>query len=184
MLSQVLLVTAASLVTVSSLATGPVSAGPPHGFACYAESSELHCYNSGDDTPQNVTVADVAYIANYLRLYGRQVKDGRLFAMTAATAPDCAEWSLYARKSALALAKHVETDKNSAVLFEDIANTIDGGAKATDPQKAAAIIGCLSSGGSLGVQVDKKRAVYSSDAYKKAGYTPNGVLVKVVANLG
>ncbi|KAJ3498243.1 hypothetical protein NLG97_g1272 [Lecanicillium saksenae] len=102
--------------------------------------------------------------------------------MTADGAPECAEWTLYARKSALALAKHIETDKNSSVVFEDFANTIDAGERATDPQRGAAIVGCLASGGSLGVKADESRAVYKSDKYQQVGYTKEGVLVNIVAN--
>lgn len=102
--------------------------------------------------------------------------------MPAEAEPDCAEWTLYARKSALALGTHIGYAKNSSVLFEDIANTIDGGATATDPAKQKAIIGYLSSGGSLGVVVNTSRSVYSSDKYKQAGNVPEGILVKIVSN--
>lgn len=168
---------------VSAFDIGRVSAGAPHIEICYEnEKPELHCYNGDGDVPQNVTVDDVTYIGKYLRAYGRQTKEGRLFTMTAQGAPDCAEWTLYARKSALALAKHIDSSKNSSVLFEDIATTIDGGPSAADPDKQKAIIGCLGSGGSLGVLINGANPAYSSDTYKKAGYTPDGILVKIVAN--
>lgn len=132
--------------------------------------------------PQNGTVDDVSYIAKYLRAYGQQTREGRLFTMTSQDAPDCAEWSLYSHKSALALAKHIDSSKNSSVLFEDIATTVDGGAKATDPEKQAAIIGCLSSGGLLGVQANVKNPIYTSDKYKAAHSSPDRVSVKVASN--
>lgn len=102
--------------------------------------------------------------------------------MTAEDAPDCAEWTVYARKSALALAKHIDSSKNSSVLFEDIASTIDGGEKATDEDKKKAIIGCLASGGSLGVQANLDNKAYSSEKYKAAIYSPEGIMIKVVSN--
>ncbi|XWW96728.1 hypothetical protein V2A60_004708 [Cordyceps javanica] len=165
-----------------SFVAAETSAGAPR-FICFDnETPDLHCYNGPNDTPQNVTVDDVSYIAKYLRAYGRQTREGRLFTQTAQDAPDCAEWTLYARKSALALAKHIDSSKNSSVLFEDIATTIDGGEKATDPQKQAAIIGCLSSGGTLGVLVNAANPVYSSAKYKANNFTPDGIMVKIVNN--
>lgn len=176
--------TALAIARVSAASISRVSAGAPHIEICYDyETPELHCYNADGDVPQDVTVGDVTYIAKYLRAYGRQTKEGRLFTMTAQDAPDCAEWTLYARKSALALGKHINSSKNSSVLFEDIATTIDGGATATDPEKQKAIVGCLSSGGSLGVRFNSSNPAYLSATYAEAGYTPDGVMVKIVANV-
>ncbi|PGH19015.1 hypothetical protein AJ79_00049 [Helicocarpus griseus UAMH5409] len=94
---------------------------------CYEETPDLYCYTGANDIPQDVNVDDVTYIAQYLRAYGREVKTGRLFTMAAADAPDCGEWLLYARESAAAYAKKIDMNYDSSVLFEDIANTIDGG---------------------------------------------------------
>lgn len=170
----------ASAVTAASLSSFP---GPKADFICYDnESPELHCYNGPDDTPQNITVADVTYIAGYLRSYGRQTREGRFFTQSVQDAPDCAEWTVYARKSALSLAKHIDSSKNSSVLFEDIASTIDGGERATDEQKKAAIIGCLSAGGSLGVKANLTNPAYSSDKYKAGNFSPEGIMIKIVTN--
>lgn len=133
---------------------------------CYdSETPNLLCYNPPSGVPQNVALADVAYIAAYLRSYGSQTKAGRLFNMAAADAPDCGEWTLYARNSAIAIAKHIDNTVNSSVLFADIATTIDGGAKATPEQQAAALIGCGTSGGSLGVLVNASNPVYTASTY-------------------
>lgn len=175
---------ALAIARVSAASIGRVSPGAPHIEVCYDnETPALHCYNGDGDIPQDVTVDDVIYIGKYLRAYGRQTRQGRLFTMTAQDAPDCAEWTLYARNTSLALAKHIDSSKNSSVLFEDIATTIDGGATATAADKQKAIIGCLSSGGSLGVLVNSANPAYSSATYTAAGYTPDGILVKIVANI-
>ncbi|KAK2598030.1 hypothetical protein QQS21_005867 [Conoideocrella luteorostrata] len=172
-----------ALATLAAVASAAVTAGAPTSSACIDnETAELHCYNGADDTAQNVTLADVTYTAKYLRLYGRQTREGRLFTMTAQDAPDCNEWTVYARKSALTVARHIDSTKNSSILFEDIANTIDGGEKATDDDKKKAIVGCLASGGSLGVKANLQNPVYNSDKYKAGGFSPEGIMIKVVSN--
>lgn len=158
----------------------PATTEPRAAQICLDESTGLTCYTQPDNVPQNVAVADVTYVAAYLRSYGKQTKAGRLFTMAAVDAPDCAEWSLYSRGTVAAYAKHVDSSIDSSVLFEDIANTIDGGAGATDAQKAAAIIGCLTDGGSLGVQANLTRDAYKSATYTAAGYQPSGILIKIV----
>ncbi|KAJ4303200.1 hypothetical protein N0V90_002093 [Kalmusia sp. IMI 367209] len=149
---------------------------------CYDnENTALLCYNPPDGEPQNVAVADVTYIASYLRAYGAQTKAGRLYNMAAADTPDCAEWTIYSHGSALAIAKHINSAVNSSVLFADIATTIDGGPNATPAQKAGALIGCGTSGGSEGVQVNSSNPAYTASTYP-AGYTPAGILIKIVAS--
>ncbi|KAK0123763.1 hypothetical protein ONS95_008769 [Cadophora gregata] len=144
------------------------------------ESPNKLCYDSPGSTPQDVDVADIQFVASYLRAYGAQTRAGRQFTMTAATAPDCAEWSLYSHGSVLATARHINSTANSSVLFADIANTIDGGASATDAQKAAALIGCGTAGGSLGTVYDPKNAQYNTSTYLANDYTPSGILIKIV----
>ncbi|KAI0490351.1 hypothetical protein F4859DRAFT_508151 [Xylaria cf. heliscus] len=183
MLSQTLslLVSLALAGTAHSApGTPPVSARAAQ--ICYDnENSRLLCYNPPDGKPQNVAISDVAYIASYLRAYGAQTKAGRLFNMAAADAPNCGEWSVYSHGTALVLAKHINNAVNSSVLFADIANTIDGGASATSEQQAARIIGCGTSGGSLSVQYNASNPAYTGSSYP-AGYTPDGILIKIVAS--
>ncbi|KAK3317421.1 hypothetical protein B0T19DRAFT_434956 [Cercophora scortea] len=177
---QPLLISLALLGTAGHAAPGSVSTRAAK--VCYAnEKATLLCYNPPNGDPQDVAVADVAFIATYLRNYGAQTRSGRLFNMAAADAPDCGEWSVYSHGTALAIAKHVTNTANSSVLFADIANTIDGGAKATPAQQAAALIGCGTSGGSLAVQVNASAPAYKASTYP-AGYTPNGILIKIVAS--
>lgn len=176
-----LLLSTALLWATEAVARGrkPVS----HIETCYeGESTSLHCYSGQDDTPQIVDVNDVAAVAKALRDYGREVQGGRFFTMTAENAPDCAEWDIYNHETVLALAKHIDSKKNSSVLFEDIARTIDGGS-ASDDDKKKAIIGCLSSGGSLGVLVNETNPSYHSHEYEKSGYTTEGIVIKIVSNV-
>ncbi|KAI1771427.1 hypothetical protein F4818DRAFT_204031 [Hypoxylon cercidicola] len=147
---------------------------------CFSETTELHCYSEPDDIPQDVTEADVKFVAAYLRSYGRQTRAGRLFTMKAADAPDCGEWSLYSRGTVAAYAKHLDNEVDSSVLFEDIATTIDGGE--TTAAHKASIVDCLTEGGSLGVLVNATHPAYSAATYTSAGYTPNGILIKIVSS--
>ncbi|KAK1833689.1 hypothetical protein QBC39DRAFT_380545 [Podospora conica] len=82
-------------------------------------------------------------------------------------APTCLE-KLYIFSKECATATH-----------EDIATTIDGGEKATDEQKAKAIISCGIDGGTLAVQVNATHPVYKSAAYIEGGYSTKGLLVKI-----
>ncbi|KAF7551807.1 hypothetical protein G7Z17_g4753 [Cylindrodendrum hubeiense] len=146
---------------------------------CYGEKPTLHCYNGPDDTHQDLTVEDITYIADSLRAYGREIEGGRYFTMKAADAPNCAEWQLFNQKSVLALAKHIGSDKDSSVLFEDIANTIDGGEQ--HDEVGPALIQCLAAGGSAGVIFNASETGYNTDDYIENGYTPEGILVKLIS---
>ncbi|KAJ3491614.1 hypothetical protein NLG97_g5560 [Lecanicillium saksenae] len=121
------------------------------------ENGNQLCYRAPDNDPQGVDVKDVQFIASYLRAYGAGTRAGRLFSMAAKDTPDCAD-----------------------VLFADIATTIDGGPNATPEQQAAALIGCASDGGSLGVAVNASNPTYKGSTYPK-GYVTKGILVKIVA---
>lgn len=150
--------------------------------ASSSETAALHCYSGQDDVPQDIDVADVRILGQYLRSYGRKTPGGRFLTMMAHEAPDCAEWTLYAWNTALALAKHIGSGNDSSVLYEDIATTIDGGLGASDGDKEEAIVGCLTAGGSLGVLVNETNPSYRSRDYINSGHTPDGILVKIVSN--
>ncbi|KAI1197103.1 hypothetical protein F5X97DRAFT_334228 [Nemania serpens] len=184
MLSQPLsLLVPLVLLGTTRAAPGVLPVSPRAAQRCYeGELTDLLCYNAPDSEPQSVDVDDVAHIASYLRSYGAQTKSGRLFTMPAAAAPDCGEWSVFAHGTALALAKHIDGSVDSSVLFADIATTIDGGVNATSQQRAAALISCGASGGSLGVQVNTADPAYAAATYP-AGYTPGGLLIKIVASV-
>jgi hypothetical protein len=163
------------LALLGTVIAAPSSRTPSPRAAqiCYDnETTDLLCYTAPDNTPQDVAVTDVTYIAAYLRAYGAQTKAGRLFTMAAADAPDCAEWVIYA------IAKHIDSTVNSSVLFADIANTIDGGSGTSTTTNA--LVTCGTDGGSLGVVYNATNPAYSASTYP-VGYTPAGILVKIVA---
>ena len=100
------------------------------------ETSALRCCTTPNNTHQDLDVADITFSAAYLRAYGRQTRAGRLFTMRTDTGFNCEEWVLYAHNSVSTNAKHLITNTNSSVLFENIASTINGcvfGSGATNP---------------------------------------------------
>lgn len=149
---------------------------------CYGETTPLFCYTAPQNTPQNVAVADITFAAAYLRAYGRELKAGRFLTMLTTDGTDCPEWSLYTRGSVLITAKHVNPAINSSILFEDIAATIDGGSAATAAQQAAALYGCGTTGGSKGAAANMTAPAYNTTAYRASGYSPSGIVIKVVAS--
>lgn len=157
-------------------------AGGATAFCDATEGPELLCYTEPDSIPQNVSVADVTFVAQYLRSYGQQTQAGRQFTMLAADTPNCDEWTLYQRGTVLALGKHLDPTVDSSVLFTDIANTIDGGASATPEQQLAALVGCAENGGSFGVVYNASNPQYNTATYISKGYTPSGILVKIVSS--
>lgn len=151
---------------------------PRAAQVCYStETTAQLCYTAPNNTPQDVAVADIADSADYLRAYGAETEEGRLFTMLAADGDDCPEWVLYSHGSVLITAKHINSAVNSSVLFADIATTIDGGAAAT-----AGLIDCGTDGGSEGVLVDATNPAYTTSTYLGGGFTPDGILIKVVAS--
>ncbi|KAI1424014.1 hypothetical protein F5Y12DRAFT_797652 [Xylaria sp. FL1777] len=183
MLSQALsLLVPLALFGTANTAPTSLSVAPRAPEICYDnENASLLCYNPPDNDPQDVNVTDVAYIAAYLRAYGAQVRTGRLFSMAAGDAPDCGEWSLYSYGSALALAKHINSSLDTSVLYADIATTIDGGPNATPEQQANSLLGCSTSGGSFGVQVNTSNPTYTGPTYP-AGYSTDGMIIKIVSS--
>lgn len=97
--------------------------------------------------------------------------------MKAADAAGCGEWLLYARGTAAAYAKKIDLTYDSSILFEEIANAIDGG---STPDTATNLLECDYAGGSLGVQTNATAKAYSAKSYIAAGYKPQGILVKIV----
>ncbi|KAI6089594.1 hypothetical protein F4821DRAFT_58237 [Hypoxylon rubiginosum] len=184
MLSKLVNIVPLALLGGAIAAPGPLAAPIQDRSTriCYeTETPSLLCYTAPDNTPQDVLIGDVTFIAAYLRAYGAQVRTGRLFSMAAADAPDCGEWLLYAHGTAQAFAKHIDNTINSSVLFADIATTIDGGANATPEQQAAALVGCSTDGGSLGVLVNTANPTYSGSTYP-VGYNTSGIIIKIVAS--
>ncbi|KAH7416782.1 hypothetical protein BKA64DRAFT_739380 [Cadophora sp. MPI-SDFR-AT-0126] len=178
--SQPVVLSTLLLATLSS--TTPLQLAPRE---CYAgEGTAQLCYRDPVGTPQNVEVSDIQAVATYLREYGRRSpRNPTFWTMLIADTPNCAEWSVYSQGSVLITAKHIDNTKNTSVLFADIANTIDGGEFPTEASKAAALIGCGTDGGSLGTLINSTNTAYNTTVYRNSGYSPSGILIKLVANI-
>lgn len=152
--------------------------------ALCSEGVDLICYgvNNGG-TPQALDPDDVAYVASYLRFVGSQNsgKDAR-WTMPAEDAESCSEWGLPVPGSGtvLALAKHVDPTVTTSILYEDLANTIDGGEDGADA--ATALVECGANGGQKGAVYDAANDEYNTDEYKASGATPEGIVIKLVKN--
>lgn len=152
---------------------------------CFApEPTYEICYNvTNGATPQNLMLADLSYTAGYLRYYGGKKGDPQFYTMELPAADNCAEWQVTVKGSTLIVAKLIGNSAAS-VLFDDIAATIDGGPKATPAQVAAALLGCGSDGGQIGVAVNTTDPRYQLPQFTNGTYVNTGIIIKAVANIG
>ncbi|KAJ3475542.1 hypothetical protein NLG97_g9421 [Lecanicillium saksenae] len=170
-----LFLTTTLLLSAGLAASSPLDARDPCG-----EGPARVCYGINGGTPQNLDVEDVKYVADYLRYLGANGSGSGKF-WTMPKAVDCAEWTLPVQDggSVLALAKHISARTLSSVLYEDLAAAIDGGVGAADGGKNE-LLGCGANGGMMGVRANLTNPLYSTDAYKKSGAKPDGILIKLV----
>ncbi|PHH72049.1 hypothetical protein CDD82_6194 [Ophiocordyceps australis] len=158
-----------ALYLIWAAALSTVSAG------CYSpEPASQICYHAPNATPQNIQMADLEAAARNLRNYQKaQLRHNKspFWKMQASDADDCAEWRAMERNTVWVLVKHVG-EGNAAVTFEDIANTLVGGAQS--------LTSCGTDGGQMGVRTDDGSALYQLPEFRDGGYTNRGLLVKVV----
>lgn len=151
---------AASLCAASALDTrAECDEGPQR--VCYANAS------------QDLRPEDVKYVADYLRYLGDA---GAAKFLTMPQAADCAEWTLPVPShggTVLALAKHIDPNITSSVLYEDLAATVAGGGQGD-------LLGCGRDGGQMEAKANLENPLYGSDGYRKSGAKPEGILVKLV----
>jgi len=109
---------------------GPVSMAMKTKADACGEKATRVCYGVDGGESQNIDVEDVTYAENFLRYIGPNNNDAM---WTMASTMDCAEWTLPLPEGSaiLALAKHINPQYNSSVLYEDIATTINGDPNAT-----------------------------------------------------
>ena len=179
------------------------------GRVCFApEPPHRICYSEPGGTPQNISLPEITYIAGYLRFYGRQPGNPQFYTMPlpvcvpslsftkqlpicAASDCDyfiqeadmCAEWQATTKGTTWLMAKLVGDDAAS-VTFDDIADTIDGGANATPAQRAAALYGCNTAGGQIGVKVNTADVRYQQPQFTNGTFTNKGIVLKLVRNPG
>ncbi|KAL7800723.1 hypothetical protein V8C43DRAFT_302739 [Trichoderma afarasin] len=81
------------------------------------------------------------------------------------TATGTGTWLVTTKGGTWVMAKLVGND-TASVTFDDIANTIDGGANSTLEQKAAALHSCDTNGGQVGVEVNTMDHRYQQRQFK------------------
>lgn len=99
---------------------------------------------------------------------------------------DVEEWTLPLASggTVLSLAKHIGPSSNSSVLYEDLANTIDGGENPTPESLAASLLeACGKTGGMEGVIVNATNPAYADPNYVDGGGRPEGIILKIVIRL-
>lgn len=89
-------------------------------------------------------------------------------------ADNCVKRQATTKGSTWVMAKLVGND-TASVTFDDISNTIDGGAKSTFEQKAAALHSCDTNGGQVGVEVNTMDPRYQQRQFKDGTYTNQGI---------
>ncbi|KAM7192997.1 hypothetical protein V8F33_008045 [Rhypophila sp. PSN 637] len=153
-------------------------------FCFGPEPARRICYSDPGATPQNITLQEINYVAGYLRFYGSQKGNPQFYTMPLPDADNCAEWQVTTKGSTWVMAKLVGDDAAS-ITFDDLANTIDGGgSKATPEQKAAALIGCNTAGGQMGVVVNATDPRYQQLQFTNGTFTNQGIIIKLVRNPG
>ena len=139
------------------------------------------CYNETGATPQNITLGDISYVAEYLRFTASQDSSSDFYTMSLPAADNCTEWQVTTRGSTWVMAKLVG-NVAASVTFDDLANSIDGGTGADNATKAAALYGCDTAGGQMGVVVDADDARYQQAQFTNGTFTNEGIIVKLVRN--
>jgi hypothetical protein len=141
------------------------------------EPTRRICYSDPGATPQNLELREVNFTSQYLRNYEEEMiaQGGSPFwKMMLPDANNCAEWQVTTKGRTWVMAKLVGNEQ-AAVLFSDIAATIDGFMLA-DSSKA--LLGCNTAGGQMGVIVNETNPYYQSQGFK--GFTNKGIIIKLV----
>jgi len=149
------------------------------------ETNKLICFGKDGGQSQDIDPEDIQYLAGYLREKGTPKAEGDpdiAWTMPPTKSYDCQEWTVYQAGTAMALIKHITPKLNSSILQTDIANTIDGGgdSASADALKKSLLGACGKGGGMVGVAVTKSAPYYDSKAFKNAGNSNDGIIVKLV----
>ena len=101
----------------------------------------------------------------------------------AATGPnDCTRATLYTQGTVRVVAKHFNFTHATAVLWEDVADAIDGGEEPTAAQREHAVLGCGWKGGQVGVNASQARMEYHTQEFLARGASTHGIVVMLVSS--
>jgi len=172
------------MILANKLLLGALAAASQTAAFCFApEPTRRICYSDPGATPQNITLQEITYVAGYLRYYGQQPGNPQFYTMNLPDADNCAEWQVTTKGSTWVMAKLVG-DSAASVTFDDLANTIDGGAGANATTKAKALYGCNTAGGQMGVVLNATDPRYKQTQFTDGTYTNQGIVIKLVRNPG
>ncbi|KXJ87459.1 hypothetical protein Micbo1qcDRAFT_178956 [Microdochium bolleyi] len=177
MLSLVtLLLAAASAIDASAAAPALLQSRQ-----CSVEGKTKICYGVNGGTSQVLDVDKLQYLASYLRFVGQRNSGINAF-FQMPTITTCQEWAipLPERTTTLVLAKHVSPFVKFPVLYEDIANTIDGGEEVTDAQHAATLLNCAANGGPMSIAVNSQKYAHASADLKNSKSKVDGIVIELV----
>ena len=138
------------------------------------------CYGSPNGGPQNLVVDDIVSAAVYLRSYGRSTSPPRFLTIPALGPDNCTFAVLYTYGTVAVKLKHYNFTETTSVLFEDIANAIDGGETPTATSLERSVISCGWKGGSIGVTANATRPEYHSPEFLASRAITDGFVVGLV----
>jgi hypothetical protein len=189
-------------LALCALGSASLVATTPAAISACGEKADRVCFGKDGGEAQDVELEDIEYAAIALRSQSTLPNGTTAFwtskmctslerdlnyseLLTILQVPrdfDCAEWMLPAPSGGtlIALAKHVNPRVASSVLFDDIANTIDGGEFATAAQKQAKLLGCARGGGMLGVKVNTSNPAHNTATYKDSKASHGRILINIV----
>lgn len=181
-------------VLIASLLVGHVVSNTvlPRSGQCISDDGlDRTCYGDTfyDDQGNllHIDKTDLANVAIWARKYGSTYYKNtpKTPYWSIAAGDGCIDDTVYTCGSLKLLVVHHDDSQNSAVLYEDIGNTIDGGNRTTRTNEtiAASISSCGINGGSRGAVVDLTNPRYSVTNPQfgpPTNYTRNNIVVKVI----
>lgn len=149
-------------------------------FCNGGDTAIKYCYGSPNGGPQNLDPQDVSNAAISIRSYGRSTTPLRMLTIPGAGENNCTWVELYTNGTVKVVAKHYLFNVTASVLYEDIANTIDGGETPTSESLDASVLECGWKGGQSGVVVNTTRAEYHTPEFIASGAITDGIGIHVI----
>lgn len=148
------------------------------------EPSTRICYNETGHVPQDIDMAEVKWITSFLRDYQEQaIRERRqpFWKMSEAASRECTQLPITKRKGVQVVGKHIG-DGKLAVLYSDIANTIEAAATASASHEDESLAKCGPAGGQMHVLINTTDPFYQAESYRTEGYSYRGLIVKLLRN--
>lgn len=138
------------------------------------------CYGSPNGGPQSLAIEDIVNAGAYLRSYGRSTTPPKFLSIPAIGQDNCTFATLYTHGTVAVKLKHFNFTYTTSVLFEDIADAIDGGETPTASSLDRSVLSCGWKGGSIGVTANATRSEYHTPGYVASGAITEGFVVGLI----